>query len=97
MCNCKNKVGFKQKLKEAEKLTKETGDLHVVYVHKATDTIFVRKETDLNDDLKICCYFTPDGKEVLYVQKTDKEKVETTDEIKENETPIKKKDRPKAS
>lgn len=69
MCDCKNKVGFKEKMREAQQKTKDTGDIHVVYVHKATDSVFVRKETDLNDDLGICCYYTPDGKEVIYVKK----------------------------
>ncbi|WP_027381872.1 hypothetical protein [Epilithonimonas caeni] len=91
MCDCKNKVGFKDKLREAGKKTKDTGILHVVYVHKATDSIFIRKESDLNDELNICCYFTPDGKEVLYVKKT----VENSETIKDDKTTPKKKTAPK--
>lgn len=73
MCNCKDTNGFKQKLAEAKKLTDETGEVHVVYVHKATQTVFMRKETSLNDELKICCYFLPDGTEVEYTPEVSKQ------------------------
>ena len=71
-CTCENTIGFKEKLAEAKKLTEETGQTHVVYVHKAVGQVFMRKEKDLHNNLGICCYFLPDGTEVIYVPKTKK-------------------------
>jgi len=65
-CNCKNTEGFKQKLKEAQNKTTQTGEVHVVFV--LNKVIFVCKETDLSDDLGIYCYFLADGKEKPYTQ-----------------------------
>jgi hypothetical protein len=66
MCNCAKTPGFKEKLALAKKQTEKTGETHVVYVHKASNTVFMRKQSDLNDSLGICCYFLPDGTEVEY-------------------------------
>ena len=86
MCNCTKADGFKAKLSEAQKLTNETGETHVVYVHKAVNMAFVRKETDLNDELGICCYYTPDGKEVEYVSKASKKANKKTQKEAETAT-----------
>lgn len=75
MCNCENVEGFKQSLSKAKSLTEETGETHVVYVHHAVEHSFVRKESDLSDDLGICCYFLPNGKEVQYNPKETVSKV----------------------
>ncbi len=72
-CNCEKANGFQEKLGLAKRETKKTGETHVVYVHKATNTVFMRKESDLNNDLKICCYFLPDGTEVEWTDKKAKE------------------------
>ena len=69
MCDCNKTLGFKEKLAEAKALTAETRQNHVVYVHKATASVFMRKESDLTDALGICCYYLPDGTEVVYVPK----------------------------
>jgi hypothetical protein len=72
MCNCKNTNGFNQKLAEAKALTAETGQTHVVYAKEVPGQgkfVFMRKESDLNDALGICCYFLPDGTEVVYTPK----------------------------
>lgn len=69
MCNCQTIEGFQQSLSKAESLTKSTGETHVVYVHKAVGMSFVRKESELNNELAICCYFLPNGKEVIYTPK----------------------------
>lgn len=66
MCDCKKIEGFQQSLSKANFLTAQTGEIYVVYFHKAVNLTFVRKESDLNDDLGICCYFLPDGTEVEY-------------------------------
>ena len=66
MCDCKKIEGFSQSLSKANFLTAQTGETYVVYVHKAVNLTFVRKESDLSDDLGICCYFLPDGTEVEY-------------------------------
>ena len=66
MCNCKETTGFKQQQAEAKRLTELTGGQHVVYHMKAVGLNFVGKETDLNDELGICCYYLPDGTEKLY-------------------------------
>ena len=59
--------------KQWEYTDKETGEMHVVYVHKATDTAFMRKEINLTNDLGICCYFLSDGTEIEWTDKTEKE------------------------
>jgi len=69
MCNCTQTEGFQQSLSKAKSLTDKTGETHVVYVHKAVGRSFVRKESELNDELNICCYFLPNGKEVVYTPK----------------------------
>lgn len=72
MCNCKNTDGFKLKLAEAKALTVETGQIHVVYALEIPGNgkhVFMRKESELNNSLGICCYFLPDGTEVIYVPK----------------------------
>jgi hypothetical protein len=68
-CNCKETNGFKEKLAEAKRLTTETGETHVIYVLNVPNNgkhVFLRKESDLNDSLGICCYFLPGGTEVEY-------------------------------
>ncbi len=69
MCNCKTTPGFNEKLREAAGKTKTTGEIHVVYVYKKSGTIFIRKESELNDEMGICCYFLSDGTEVIYQKK----------------------------
>lgn len=69
MCNCKETSGFKEKLAEAQRLTAETGETHVVYAKQVVGHgkfSFMRKETDLTDELGICCYYLPDGTEKPY-------------------------------
>lgn len=76
MCDCKKTDGFKQKLAEAKKLTEETGETHVVYTKEVPGQgkhIFLRKETDLNDELGVCCYYLSDGTEVEYTLEVSKE------------------------
>lgn len=83
-CNCRNTEGFKQKLKEAQNLTAQTGEVHVVFV--LNKVIFVCKETDLSDNLGIYCYFLADGTELPYMQaKTQEiiEKIKAKKSIKE--------------
>ena len=66
MCNCKETNGFKEKLAEAQRLTAETGEVHVVFAKQVVGHgkfSFMRKETDLTDELGICCYYLPDGTE----------------------------------
>jgi UDP-N-acetyl-D-mannosaminuronic acid transferase (WecB/TagA/CpsF family) len=78
MCNCKNTDGFKLKLAEAKALTVETGQTHVVYALEIPGNgkhVFMRKESELNNSLGICCYFLPDGIEVVY---TPRHKAKTT-------------------
>lgn len=79
-CNCRNTEGFNSKLSLAKKETEKTGEVHVVYVHKASNTVFMRKESQLTDALGICCYFLPDGTEVEYKKS---EIIDTTDEVKD--------------
>ncbi len=67
MCSCKEANGFKEKLHQAKTLTEQTGEIHVVYVHKAVKHAFIRKEIDLTDALGICCYYLPDGTEKPYI------------------------------
>jgi hypothetical protein len=72
MCNCKNTTGFQQKITEANQKNISTGLIYVVFVIKNTsqgDLVFMAKESDLNDELGICCYFLANGKEVDYVKK----------------------------
>lgn len=71
MCDCKKTEGFSEKLREANALTQSTGELYVVFVLKPLKAVFVCKEADLNDEMGICCYFTPDGTEVLYTPKSN--------------------------
>ncbi len=83
-CNCKETNGFKEKLVEAKRLTAETGEVHVVYVLDVPNNgkhVFLRKESNLNDDLGICCYFLTDGTEVEYVP-TVVETIEAIETIK---------------
>lgn len=70
MCNCQDTEGFDQSLSKAKFLTESTGEVHVAYVHKAVNQSFVRKESDLSDELGICCYFLADGTEVKYKRKS---------------------------
>ena len=69
MCNCKNTEGFAEKLHQANLLTEETGETHVVYTINVPNHgkhAFLRKETALTDGLGICCYTLPDGTEKEY-------------------------------
>lgn len=68
-CNCQKTPGFKEQLRIAKTMTERTGETYVVYVHKATKSVFMRTESSLTDELGICCYFLPDGTEVLYTPK----------------------------
>jgi hypothetical protein len=72
-CKCEDANGFQEKMSLAKKQTRLTGEIHVVYVHKAVNQTFMRKETELNNDLGICCYFLPDGTEVEWSDKVAKE------------------------
>lgn len=69
MCNCKNKVGFNEALRKAKSLTKTTDEQHVVFYMPLVKEFFVTKESELNDELGICCYFNTDGTEVEYTPK----------------------------
>ena len=72
-CNCRKTQGFNDKLKIAQAKTKQTGDVHVVFIMEAVKQIFVCKEDDLKDNMGVCCYFLPDGTEVAYTQESTKE------------------------
>jgi len=72
-CKCEDANGFKEKLALAKKQTRTTEETHVVYVHKAVNQAFMRKETELNDELGICCYFLPDGTEIEWTAEVSKE------------------------
>lgn len=76
MCNCKDTNGFKQKLAQARNLTAETGETHVVYALEVPGHgkhVFLTKESLLTDELGICCYYLPNGKEIEYTPEISKE------------------------
>lgn len=81
-CGCENTQGFKQKLSLAKERTNTTGEIHVVFVMKAVGQVFVCKETDLTDEMGICCYFLPDGTEVHYKVKKELSEVDGPKENK---------------
>jgi hypothetical protein len=87
-CNCKETNGFKEKLAEAKRLTAETGELHVIYaldVPRQGKHVFLRKESQLNNNLGICCYFLPDGTEVEYIPRVE-QTIEATETIETAES-----------
>ena len=71
MCACTDTYGFKDKLKEAKRLTDATSVVHVVFSKQIVNQVFVCKESDLTDALEICCYFLSSGVEVVYVKKNN--------------------------
>ena len=88
MCNCKYTNGFKQKLAEAKQLTEETGRTHVVYALNVPNNgkhVFMRKLSDLNDSLGICCYYLPNGEEVEYTTPEVKSKFKKAKKVVEIE------------
>lgn len=68
MCNCKNTNGFKEKIKEATQLQNQTNEIHVVFV--LNGIVFCCKESELSDELGICCYFLIDESEINYIKKS---------------------------
>ncbi len=87
MCNCKETNGFAERLAEAKRLTEETKEVHVVYVHKKVNLPFMRKEKDLTDALGICCYFLPDGTEIIYTKKEVVAKTKSTKNVSKKNNP----------
>src|ERR1700712_4178385 len=87
-CACEKTQGFKQKLSLAKEKTQSTGKIHVIFVMKAVGQVFVCKESELTDELGICCYFLPDGTEVEYIfrnkSKTSSSKYDNREDVDQN-------------
>ena len=70
MCKCQETAGFKQQMSTAKRKETETGEAHAVFVLTNPITqekhVFECKESDLNDAMGICCYFTTDEVEHVY-------------------------------
>lgn len=89
MCNCKKTNGFKEKINEATILQNQTNEVHAVFV--LNGVVFCCKESELSDELGICCYFLIDGTEVVYTKKSINE-IEVIDAEIENSRLAKKKE-----
>lgn len=90
-CNCKEMKGFDLVMFKAKQFELKTGKKAAVFiVNKKTPSF-----TELNNIFNvegICCYFTTDGEEHLFIKPIDVSKIEVVDEevvevVKKKKTP----------